>query len=173
MWYLSPKNWLIAGLLMMGIVVGGLYLWQKVEVKSLQITIAKQDGEISSLNVVKVGLEGQVKDYQTNIANMKKLQSQHQKVEDDSIVLLEEINTMLDTKCIGGKDEETISDITFFFNSRGLLSAGSTKADGEVLPETDKTNFSGWSTRQLVENYLILVEYALKLEGTVACYESN
>ena len=73
----------------------------------------------------------------------------------------------------GENEEETISDITFYFNSGGLLTARSTEASGEVLSATNTTHITGWTVKQIVDNYLALADYALKLEKVVSCYEST
>ena len=166
MWYLSIKNWLIIISVVLAIAFSGLFLWQRT-------TIAKQNDKIGDLQVLTADLQGQIVDYKANIVALKKLQQQQQQVQNDTTVLLTEVNRMLETKCIGANDEKTFSDVTYFFNSRGLLTARSTEASGEVLPKPSSTNIGGWTTKQVAENYLILIDYTLKLERTVSCYDSN
>ena len=166
MWYLNPKNLALIVLLIVSVVVGGLYLWQRN-------TVVKQKSEISLLKVSNESLQGQIEEYKKNILAMKKAQKEQQQIANDTARLLVGVNKMLESKCIGGKDEKGISDITYYFNSNGVLSAGSTEADGKAVPKADPSRISGWTTKQLVENYLVMIDYALKLERSISCYESN
>jgi hypothetical protein len=165
-WYLSPKNWLIIILLAASIIIGGMYLWQRV-------TVIKQKGEINMLTEAKKDLEGQVADYKKNVAAMKNLQKEQQKVADDAAKLMREVNKMKATKCLEAKDEKTISDVTNFFNSRGVRNTGDPKTDRKVLPQASAADADrpGWTTKQIIENYLQIIDYALKLENSMKCYE--
>lgn len=167
MWYLNLKNWLIIVLLIIGIVASGLYLWQR-------ITVVNQKNTIGDLQMLNANLEGQIKDYKANIVTMKKVQKEQQKIANDAAMFMAIVNKFKDTKCIGEQDEKTISGITYFFNSRGLLDASSAKTSGEVLPATDPSGVTGWTVKQIVQNYLVLIDYVLKYEKNVeACYESK
>ena len=178
---LGIKNYLIYALITAFVIVGGLYLWQRS-------TVIKQKAEINALTVTKAELEGQVADAKANIAAAKKSQKEQQKIANDAATLLAKVGNINPTKCLEAKDEKTISDITYFFNSRGLLTVDSnTKTGGEVLPTAGKTDTDGsapleaftskagpgWTTRQIVENYLRVIDYSLKLEKTVSCYETG
>lgn len=167
MWYLNPKNILLAALLALVVVIGGLYLWQRN-------TVVRQAGEITNLTVANTGLTTQVGTYKKNIADMKRTQKEQQQIANDSAALMSYVSQMKESKCLGVKDEETISDITFYYNSGGLLTArGDNPASGKSVPETDTASAykPDWSVKQLVENYLILTDYVLQLERTVNCYE--
>lgn len=167
MWYLSIKNWLIIILLVIGIVASGLFLWQR-------ITVVNQKNEIGDLQVLTANIQNQIIDYKSNIAKIKKLQKEQQQIANNTSSIQAQINKLNPAKCIGGKnEEETISDITYYFNSGGLLTARSSEASGEVLPATDTTRVTGWTVKQIVDNYLTLADYALKLERVVSCYEST
>ncbi len=166
MWYLNPKNIILMILAVVVIIVSGLYLWQRN-------TVVKQAGQINALTVTNVDLTGQISDYKSTILAAKKAQKEQQKITNDAASIMISVNKIKATKCIGEKDEKTISDITYFFNSRGLLDAGSTKADGEVLPVSNSTDVSGWTIKQITENYLIVIDYVLKLEKTIECYEGK
>lgn len=166
MWYLNIKNWLIIILLVIGIVASGLYLWQR-------ITVVNQKNEIGDLKVLSADLQNQIVDYKTNIANIKKLQQEQQQIANNSGTIQTQINKINPSKCIGESDEKTISSVTYFFNSSGLLSAISSEASREVLSTPDPTHLGGWTVKQIVENYLTLADYAMKLEKVVSCYEST
>jgi hypothetical protein len=167
MWYLNLKNWLIIILLVIGIVASGLFLWQR-------ITVVNQKNTIGDLQVLNADLEAQIKDYKANLAVLKKIQKEQQKITNDAATLMAAVSKIKETKCIGEKDEKTISDITYFFNSRGLLDAGGTKTSGEVLPAADPSGVTGWTVKQIVQNYLILIDYVLKYERNVeTCYEGK
>ena len=165
MWYLNLKNWLIVILLVIGIVVSGLYLWQR-------ITVVNQKNTIGDLQVLTADLQNQIIDYKANIADIKKLQQEQQQIANNTGTIQVQINKINPSKCIGGNDEKVISDITFYFNSNGLLIARSAETSREVLPTANKTHISGWTIKQLTENYLILVDYVLKLEKVINCYEN-
>jgi hypothetical protein len=185
------QKYLIYVLVAALVIIGGLYLWQR-------ITVVKQKAEINTLTVTKAELEGQIADAKANVAAAKKSQKEQQKIANDAAILLAKVGNINPTKCLEAKDEKTISDITYFFNSRGLLIADSDpKAGGEVLPAAGKADADrpdplapirngglltgleasaskagpGWTTRQIVENYLTVIDYTLKLEKTVSCYE--
>lgn len=167
MWYLNLKNWLIIILLVIGIIASGLFLWQR-------ITVVNQKNTIGDLQILNANLEAQIADYKTNLAAMKKAQKAQQKITADAATLMSSVNKIKDTKCIGEKDEKTISDITYFFNSRGMLNAGSAKSGGEILPAPDAPGVSGWTIKQIIQNYLILIDYILKYEKNMeTCYEGK
>ena len=161
------QKYIIYILVALLVVVGGLYLWQR-------ITVVQQASQIDALQAENAGLTGQVADYKAGIAAAKKAQAAQQRVADNMAILLLEAQAIENNCIIGGKDETTISDITYFFNSHGLLSAGDPRPSGEVLSETDEADINRprWTVRQVVENYGIIIEYVLKLERTVECYES-
>lgn len=167
MWYLNLKNWLIIILLVIGIAVSGLYLWQR-------ITVVNQKNTIGDLQVLTADLQNQIVDYKSNIAKIKKLQKEQQQIANNTSSIQAQINKINPAKCIGGEnEEETISDITYYFNSGGLLTARNTETSREILPTTDTTRVSGWTIKQIIDNYLALADYALKLEKVNKCYEST
>jgi len=166
MWYLNPKNLALIALLVVSVMASGLYLWQRN-------TVIKQKSEIGLLKVSNESLQGQIEDYKKNILAMKKAQKEQQQIANDTAQLLSDVNKMVESKCIGGKDEKSISDITYYFNSNGKLSSGSTEANGKAVSKADPSHISGWTTKQLVENYLVMIDYVLKLERSISCYESN
>lgn len=166
MWYLNPKNILLMVLTVVVVVVGFLYLWQRN-------TVVKQAGQIDALTITNAGLNAQITEYQTTIANAKKTQAQQQKITNDAASLMASVNKIKETKCIRSEDEKIISNIVYFFNSRGLLKTGNPKSDGEVLPVTDTTDVTGWTIKQVIANQLILTDYVLQLEKTRDCYEQK
>jgi len=99
--------------------------------------VVKQKDTIGDLQTLTADLQGQVKDYKANIAVMKKVQQDQQKVENDTAVLLTELNKLLGTKCLEAKDEEANSHIIHYFNTHGVLTPSSTETSGEVLPKTN------------------------------------
>ena len=163
-WLLNPKNLLLTALAVLVIVIGGLYLWQRN-------TVVKQAGQIDALTITNTDLAAQVADYKTNIVAAKKAQKEQQKITNDAAALMAAVNKIKETKCLEAKNEKTISGITYFFNSRGLLDAGSAKAGGEVLSGSNAPGADGWTIKQIVENYLVIIDYVLKLEKTLECYE--
>lgn len=166
MWYLNPKNILLMVLAVLVIVVGGLYLWQRN-------TVVKQAGQIDALTITNKELSGQVVIYKKNIADMKKTQKEQQRIADETASLMAYVSQMKESKCLGVKDEKTLSDITFYFNSRGLLTASDNSADRKGMSEASSADITGWTIKQMTENQLILVDYILKLEKTVNCYETG
>jgi hypothetical protein len=163
----NPKNWLIIILLVIAVVVGGMYLWQRN-------TVVKQAGQIDALTISNKELSAQVTTYRKNIADMKRAQAAQQQIANDTNALMNYVNQMKETKCIGGEDEENISVITRFFNAHGVLSGDSgDSADGKSVSETNPpgAGITGWSTKQIIKNYLVLIDYILKVEEEVKCYE--
>ena len=75
---------------------------------------------------------------------------------------------------MGEEHEKILSDVTYFFNSRGLLKADNSTAVKAVLPAagTPGAQRSGWQIKDVIENYLIIIGYSLKLENCVECYEN-
>ena len=82
MWYLNPKNLLLMAAAVLIIVIGGLFLWQRVEVANQKTTIAKQAASILDLQKANADLQGQVADYKANIAAMKKAKAEQQAIAD-------------------------------------------------------------------------------------------
>lgn len=169
-WYLKPTNWL---LIVLGAAVayfGAFYLIQRT-------TIAKQQGVITSQVAQIAGLQGQVDDYKKNIAAAKKAQQAQQKIADDTARLLAEARKISAACTLGGEDEKILSAYTYYFNSGGLRRDADNGATvrGEVLPEAGSPHAagSGWTMRNLAENYLSVIDYALQLERTVNCYETD
>ena len=170
MWYLKPTNWLLIALIAALAYFGAGYLIQRT-------TIAKQQGVITSQAVQIAGLQGQVADYKKNIAAAKKAQQAQQKIADNTARLLAEARKISAACTLGGEDEKILSAYTYYFNSGGMRrqANGDRAVRGEVLPETGAANAggSGWTLKNLAENYLFVIDYALQLEKTVDCYETD
>jgi len=158
------------------VIIGGLYLWQRGAIKEKEITITKQAGDILALQVAKKDLEGQVTDYKANIATMKKTQVQQQQITTDTAGLMIQAAKIETKVLLEAEDEKIISDATYYFNHGMLRTTGSSdsKTSGEVLPASDASGSDRphWTIRQIIENYLIVIDYILKLEKTVQCYET-
>lgn len=167
-WFLNPKNMILTVLAALVVVIGGLYLWQRN-------TVVQQAGQIDSLKVANAGLTSQVANYKAGIIAAKKAQAEQQKVADNMAKLLLEAQA-IETNCIlGGNDEKTISNITYFFNSHGLLSAGDSASGGKVLSQTGEASIDRprWTVRQIVQNYGVVIDYVMRLEKTVECYSGD
>ena len=139
MWYLNPKNLLLMAAAVLIIVIGGLFLWQRVEVANQKTTIAKQAASILDLQKANADLQGQVADYKANIAAMKKAKAEQQAIADSTASLLAKAQTITANCIIGGDDEKVIDSITFDFNNHGMLppvqaTPGGAEASGKVLP---------------------------------------
>ena len=167
-WYLKPTNWLLIALGAVAAYFGTFYLIQRA-------TIARQEGVITSQSAKIAGLQGQVADYKKNIAAAKKAQQAQQQIADDTARLLAEAKKISAACTLGGEDEKILSAYTYYFNSGGLRAATGDPAGGEVLPETGASHAagSGWTLKNLAENYLLVIDYVLRLERTVQCYETN
>lgn len=169
-WYLKPSNWLLIALCGAVVYFGAGYLVQRA-------TIARQEGTITNLSAENAGLKGQVADYKKNIAAAKKAQAEQQKVADQTARLLAEARKITAACTLGGEDEKILSAFTYYFNSGGLRrdADGSAAVRAEVLSETGAPHSagSGWTLKNLAENYLAVIDYALQLERTVNCYETD
>jgi len=174
--FLNPKNLIIIVLALLIAAISGLYLWQRGAIKEKEITITKQAGDILALQVAKKDLEGQVTDYKANIATMKKTQVQQQQITTDTAGLMIQAAKIETNVLLEAEDEKIISDATYYFNHGVLRTTGSSdsKTSGEVLPAANAagTDRPHWTIRQIIENYLIVIDYVLKLEKTVQCYET-
>lgn len=170
MWYLKPTNWLLIALAAAVAYFGAGYLIQRT-------TIAKQQGTINAQSAEIAGLKGQVEDYKKNIAAAKKAQQAQQKINDNTARLLADAKKISAACALGGEDEKILSAYTYYFNSGGLrLDAdGGATVRGKVLPKagTPHAAGSGWTMRNLAENYLLVIDYVLQLEKTVDCYETD
>ena len=171
----NPKNLAIAILAVLVLVCGFLFLWQRVSLKAKETTIATQKASIEALNKDKADLLGQVADYKAQVIKQKTVVLEHQTIENKTAALLAEINKIKSQCILGVEDEKIIDDVTSYFNS-GMQSRGSdSKASGQVLPTTGKADVTNprWSIRQIVDNYIIVIDYALKMEKTNQCYGGN
>ena len=170
----NTKNILILVLAGIVLVVGFLFLWQRISIKEKEITITGQKADIQALKESVKGLQGQIADYKKQIENQRAVAVSHQAIENDTAKLRAEIQKIKSQCTLGVNDEKIIDDITDYFNS-GMFKASNSKADRKVLPATGKTNSASprWSVRQIVDNYILVIDYALKLEKTINCYEKG
>ena len=150
---------------------------QYIRLKSQQTTIAKNEATILDLKKTNADLQGQVADYKKNIAAMKKAQREQQIIADNTATLLAQAQQITANCLIGGKDEKTIDGISLYFNNGGVLNGtGDSKTNGKVLPASGAPDPGNpvkqrYSVKQIIENYLTVIDYTLKLEKTVNCYE--
>jgi|GEM_PF-5355266 hypothetical protein len=143
---------LISGLAMWG-------LWQRN-------TIVKQAAQISNLTAIAKAAE------EEKAAN-KKLTKEKQALSSQNATLQRRIYAMSESKCIGEEDEKILTDVTDFFNNRGMLSTD-VETNKTVLPTTGTTdiNKTHWTIKLFVENYNKLVKYALEWEKTYeTCFD--
>ncbi len=180
--YLNPKNIALIVLALPVAAVGGLYLWQRSTLKEKEIVITRQSADILALNKERQDLQGQIEDYKTNLVAAKKAQAAQQRIQATTAGLKTEIIEIKTEVILEASDEKILSDITYYFNSRGLRrDAGQTGNNGaetvaKILPQTgapgpDRSH--RWTVKQIVANYLDLIDYTLKLERTVECYEND
>jgi hypothetical protein len=179
-WLLNPKNLLLVALAALFIAAGGLFLWERGEVNAKDTTIAKQAGDILDLQKTNAGLQGQIADYQANLAAIKKAQVEQQAVANNTAALLAKANKITANCVIGGDDEKTIDSITNDFNNSGVLlpvqtTGGSPEAGAAGVSKANTPNTGNtqrYTVKQIVQNYLTLIDYTLQLEKTVSCYEA-
>jgi len=183
-WYLNPKNLLLIAFALLFIVCGGLFLWERAEVNAKNTTIAKQAADIVAKDKSIADLNGQIADYQANLAAIKKAQAEQQVIANNTATLLAKANKITANCVIGGDDENTIDSITNDFNNAGgvLLpvqtagggaETGATGVSKAGAPNTGNPVKQRYTVKQIVQNYLTLIDYTLQLEKTEACYESN
>ncbi|MEN6375342.1 MAG: hypothetical protein ABFD75_11270 [Smithella sp.] len=174
-----PKSIALYVLSALMVAFAALCLWQRGTLKEKDNTITRQTASIEALEKEKKGLQGQVSDYKANLAAAKTVQLQHQQVQTTTAQLKEEMQQFKTVTILEESDEKILSDYTYYFNSHGLrrTEAGSShsKANGKILsgsgaPDADRPR---WTVRQIVSNYLELIDYILKLEDTVECYEQT
>lgn len=170
----NPKNILILILAALILALGFLFLWQRISIKEKEITITEQKADIKGLKESVADLQGQVADYKKQIEKQKAVAVSHQAIENETAKLRAEIQEIKSQCALGANDEKIIDDVTDYFNS-GVFKAGNSKADRKVLSTSGKANASNprWSVRQIVDNYIVVIDYALKLEKTIDCYEKG
>lgn len=135
--------------------------------------VSEQKKEIASLNDKILTQNAIIESYKKTIVEAKEVQKKLQKQTDETAHQWAKLNE-LKTKCIlEASDEKIISDFTYYFNSGGVRRESN--PDGEILPEAGSpdTDRPRWTLKQLAENYLNLIDYTLKLETTVECYEKK
>jgi hypothetical protein len=150
------------------VVIGGLYLWQRVEV-------VKQKGQITVLSEEKIALQTQVSEAQKNVLAAKKAVEEQQKIVSDMESVYAEAQNS-DSKCIiGAQDEKTISDMFYYFNFGVLPSADSAKSNSKNLSVSGKTSGARphWNIQQVIQGCASIIEQYSEIQKTVACYESN
>jgi hypothetical protein len=181
-WYLNPKNIILCILALLVIAVFGLYLHQRAALKDKDIVITSQNGKIATMLRDNVDLQGQIRDYKTNLAQARKAQKAQQSIQTATATIREEVLQIKTVVILEEADEKIISDATYYFNSGGLRrseigdTTGDSKAGGKVLPGAgppDPDRSHHWTVKQIMTNYLELIDYALKLEKTVDCYEDH
>ena len=163
------EKYIIIALIVVAVILGGLYLWQRN-------TVIKQAGQITNLTVEVAGLQGQVSDYKAGVEAAKKADAAKQKVIADMSKLLRDAQSIT-SKCeMEEKDEETISAAVYYFNNGILPPTASADKSGQVLPKTGQTRIDRphWTLQQIIINHNLLIQYVSELEkGTVSCYESQ
>ena len=111
------KNYIMIGMLAVVVLLGGLYLWQRV-------TVVKQKASIEKLQGEKEALLAETEAQKKNVDRAKALTKNYQKLENEKESLRAKISKMeQNTKCIGEYDEKIFTDITLYFNSFGVRSA--------------------------------------------------
>lgn len=188
-WFLNPKNLMLCVLALIVVAVSGLYLWQRAALKGKDAVITRKDvvitqqaGDIATMQRANVDLQGQIRDYKANLAAARKTQKAQQSIQTATAAIREEVLQIKTVVILEESDEKIISDATYYFNSGGMRrpaigdTTGHSKAGGKVLsgagsPDPDRSRH--WTVKQIMSNYLELIDYALKLEKTVGCYEEN
>ena len=106
----SIKNYIIIGMLVIIVALGGLYLWQR-------ITVVKQKGEITQLSTENTSLKEQAEINAKNIANAKELAAKYQKLQNEKSKIKAEIAKLEQgRKCLEADDEKVFTYITRYFN---------------------------------------------------------
>ncbi|MDD5292576.1 MAG: hypothetical protein PHY46_05310 [Candidatus Omnitrophica bacterium] len=168
----NPKNILILALAVLVILIGLLSLWQRVSLKVKDNTITEQKASIAGLNVTNRDLAAQIADYKTQTIRQKALTAAQQAVENTTAYYKAEISKIKSQCVLGAEDEKIIDDVTLYFNNGVFSRGGDSKASGQILSTTGKADAYNprWTIRQIVDNYIIVIDYALKMEKTIQCY---
>jgi cell division protein FtsB len=148
---------------------------QYVRVLHKQNTIVSQKADIETLNVTVKDLNGQVSEYKAQVVKQKEVAVQQQAVENETARLREQINKIKSQCVLGVEDEKIIDDVTTYFNNGVQSRSGDSKTGGQVLPAASKADSVNprWTIRQIVDNYIIVIDYSLKMEKTLNCYEGG
>jgi hypothetical protein len=177
-WLLNPKNLLLVALAALLITASGLYLWERGSLNEKETTIAKQAADILARDKNIADLNGQVADYQANIAAARKAQVEMQRIIDEAPTEAEMETTA--KLVIGGDDEKKLDNLFMYFNNGGVHvnPNSSAKAGAEVLSKTTTANTGNpvkqrYSFDQIMNNCRTVIIYALEFEKTEACHESG
>ncbi|MEN6567814.1 MAG: hypothetical protein ABFC57_16145 [Veillonellales bacterium] len=171
----NPKNLAIALLGVLVLICGFLYLWQRVSLKAKETTIATQKASIEALSVMVKDLTGQVSEYKAQVVKQKAVAVQQQAVENETAKLREQINKIKSQCVLGVEDEKIVDDVTTYFNNGVRSRSSDPKIGRQVLPAASKADTFNprWTIRQIVDNYIIVIDYSLKMEKTLNCYEGG
>ena len=183
MWYLNPKNIILMVLAVLTLSASGLYLWQRVELKNKEITIAKQTATILDNDKTIAALNGQVKDYENVIAAIKQTVIDQQQIIADAESMMNSIEKINDELFVGGAYGKAFCNIVEYFNNGGHVvdivyqdSDSGAKAGGQVLSTASKAGtgkascYTKWPVKMMVSNTLKLIAYSLEWEKTGICY---
>jgi hypothetical protein len=110
------KNYVMIGMIAVIVILGGLYLWQR-------ITVVKQKGEITKLSTENISLKEQAKTNAKNIADANALTAKYQKLQNETSKIKAEIFKLTQgRKCLEADDEKVFTYITRFFNDEWVRS---------------------------------------------------
>lgn len=110
------KNYIIIGMLVVIVLLGVLYLWQRV-------IVVKQKGKITELSTENTGLKKQAEINAQNIANANALTAKYQKLQNETSKIKAEIFKLTQgRKCLEADDEKVFTYITRFFNDEWVRS---------------------------------------------------
>jgi hypothetical protein len=131
-WLLNPKNIIMVALAALLIVIGGLFLWQRVA----KVELESERDKLKAENIAKAEIIDQL---QVNITQIKLNQDRQQKIEQATGKLREDVAGIREDILLGGEYENAVAaDITQHFNSGGVLAEPSDSAKPlGVLPKTD------------------------------------
>ena len=110
------KNYIMIGMLVVIVLLGGLYLWQR-------ITVVQQKGKITELSTENKGLKKQAEINAQNIANANALTAKYQKLQNEtSKIKAELVKLEQGRKCLEADDEKVFTYITRYFNDEWVRS---------------------------------------------------
>lgn len=110
------KSYIMIGMLVVIVLLGGLYLWQR-------ITVVKQKGEITQLSTENTALKESAKINAQNIANAKELTAKYQLLSIETGKIRKEIMELTQgKKCMEADDEKVFTGITRYFNDERVRS---------------------------------------------------
>jgi len=117
----NPKNLLIVALSVCVLIVGGLFLFQRVSLAKAKAEVKVQAGVIAQYKQNEIAFQSQIASYADQIAKLKKLAESHQAVSNQTAKVVTKIKYIKSTCKLEESDAQIVNDIFHYFNTGRML----------------------------------------------------